>query len=42
VYVEDGSGDIEAFDVLGDFTVAFDRSGTIRYRNVSGRVSVPR
>ena len=42
VWIGDGSGDIVVEDVLGDLTVQYDGSGAIRYRNVRGRVSLPR
>jgi hypothetical protein len=39
---EDGSGDIIAEDVRGDFQVDLDTSGSITYRNIGGRVLIPR
>jgi hypothetical protein len=39
---DDGSGDIVVAGVDGDFTVEHDGSGDIRYRDVKGRVSIPR
>jgi hypothetical protein len=39
---DDGSGDIVVAGVGGDFTVEHDGSGDIRYRDVKGRVSIPR
>ncbi|MEJ2217768.1 MAG: DUF4097 family beta strand repeat-containing protein [Gemmatimonadota bacterium] len=39
---DDGSGDIVVTGVGGDFTVEHDGSGDIRYRDVKGKVSIPR
>ena len=39
---EDGSGDIIVEDVRGDFQVDLDSSGSISYRNIGGRVFIPR
>ena len=39
---EDGSGDIIVEDVRGDFQVDLDSSGSITYRNIGGRVFIPR
>lgn len=39
---DDGSGSIDVAYVGGDFTVQHDGSGGIRYREVKGRVDVPR
>jgi hypothetical protein len=39
---DDGSGDIVVAGVGGDFTVEHDGSGDIRYRDVKGKVSIPR
>ncbi|HET9441478.1 MAG TPA: DUF4097 family beta strand repeat-containing protein [Longimicrobiales bacterium] len=41
VEIEDGSGDIDVDDIGGDFTVFYDSSGSIRHRNVRGRVYLP-
>lgn len=41
VEIDDGSGDIDVDDVGGDFAVYFDSSGSIRHRNVRGRVLLP-
>ena len=41
VEIDDGSGDIDVDDIGGDFTVLFDSSGSIRHRNVRGRVLLP-
>jgi hypothetical protein len=41
VTIDDGSGDIDVDDVLGDLVVLFDSSGSIRHRNVRGRVDLP-
>jgi hypothetical protein len=41
VEIEDESGDIDVDDIGGDFSVFFDTSGAIRYRNVRGRVQIP-
>lgn len=39
---DDGSGSIDVAYIGGDFTVEHDGSGGIRYREVKGRVDVPR
>jgi hypothetical protein len=41
VEIDDGSGDIDVQDVGGDFVVWYDSSGSLRYRNVLGRVQIP-
>ena len=41
VTIDDGSGDIDVEDVLGDLVVTFDTSGSIRHRNIYGRVVLP-
>jgi hypothetical protein len=41
VEIDDGSGDIDVDDIGGDFAVYFDSSGSIRHRNVRGRVLLP-
>ena len=41
VEIDDDSGDIDVEDVGGDLTVFFDGSGSIRHRNVRGRVILP-
>jgi len=42
VDINDGSGDIRVENVLGDLRVDFDSSGRIDYRNVRGRILIPR
>lgn len=42
VTVDDGSGDIDVDNVGGDFTVIDGGSGDIDYRNVQGRIDIPR
>jgi DUF4097 and DUF4098 domain-containing protein YvlB len=41
VEIDDESGDIDVDDIGGDFYVYYDGSGSIRYRNVRGRVDIP-
>lgn len=41
VEIDDGSGDIDVEDIGGDFSVYFDSSGSIRHRNVRGRILLP-
>lgn len=42
VRIDDSSGSIDVRGVGGDFTVSDDSSGGIRYRDVTGAVSIPR
>jgi len=42
VKIKDGSGSIDVVDVQVDFVVTSDGSGSIRHRDIRGRVDIPR
>jgi len=42
VHIRDGSGGIEVEDVSGDLIIPDEGSGSLRYRDIRGRVDVPK